>query len=178
MSGLEIAGLLLGAIPTCATAIAEYNSTLDKIKRFRHWRLDLPRYVGILRRQRSELEETLRLLLFGMVDSDGLEIMIEDPVGSHWKNEALISKLKGKYREEYDIFEERIRDISSPMFKLTARLGLTKTEYVSKPEFSWISNLTHLNIDESFSGRWCYQEHEGRRWFVSHPEPAILRVRP
>lgn len=130
MSGLEAAGLALAIIPICTTGIAEYDSALDKVKRFRQWQFQLPRCVRRLRRQRYELELSMRLLLSAVVPHGTLESMLSDPVGPAWRDQSLVAKLRNRHGRLYPVFEEAILDICKLMKRLVLYLGLSESENV------------------------------------------------
>ena len=130
MSGVEIAGLALGALPICTTAIKEYNASLETYQRFKHWRLQLPQYARMLQRAHDSLALSLKWLLSPVVQSDALEVMFMDVIGPRWKHEDLRIKLRDKYGNLFDTLEHTISEIFSLMQSLVIILGLSETDHV------------------------------------------------
>jgi hypothetical protein len=49
MSGIEVAGLALGALPILIAALESYNESLDPVKSFINWERELPKFIRKLR---------------------------------------------------------------------------------------------------------------------------------
>lgn len=131
MSGLEIAGVVLGAIPVSASALREIERTADKAKRFVRWRLKLPLYVEelekegvalglILRRLCRTVGEDLDLSAFALRDSAHL-----------WPSDELTQKLQVRHRRVFDIIEKSLLDIGGHVDELCKELGLGAPTEVS-----------------------------------------------
>ena len=63
MSGFEVTGVLLGAIPLLIAALEQYKTTKSKLRGFRYKALYIDRLIAALEEQRVLIESDLRLLL-------------------------------------------------------------------------------------------------------------------
>jgi hypothetical protein len=82
MSGLEIAGLVLGALPPAVKAIQGYRETLSLIKNVKR---DLDYLERDLETERIRFQDTCEALLVGIVPPIKINAMITDPFGPEWK---------------------------------------------------------------------------------------------
>ncbi|KAI0425131.1 hypothetical protein F5Y09DRAFT_335209 [Xylaria sp. FL1042] len=85
MSGLEVAGLVLGALPLVIKAVQSYRATLYPIK---HVKRDLDNMERDLEIEQLRLLHTCEALLVGIVPHTKMQSMIEDPFGPEWKSYA------------------------------------------------------------------------------------------
>ena len=63
MSGFEVAGVILGAIPIIVTALQQYKKTREKLSYFRHKALYIDRLIDSLEEQKVLIEADLCILL-------------------------------------------------------------------------------------------------------------------
>lgn len=99
MSGLEVAGLVLGSLPLLISALEHYAEGVGTIKR-------MIRYKGEVKILQRELKveydlfcNTLEQLLDGIVASPGP--FLDDPFGHLWKDADFDKKLQGRLRVSY-----------------------------------------------------------------------------
>lgn len=85
MSGLEVAGLVLGAFPLAIKAVQGYRETLHSIQNVKR---GLDYMERNLQTEQRRLENTCEVLLVGIVPDIKLRSMIQDPFGPEWKNYA------------------------------------------------------------------------------------------
>lgn len=85
MSGLEIAGLVLGALPLAVKAVQGYRETLYSIKNVKR---DLDYMERNIETEQRRLENTCEELLVGIVPRAKIRSMIKDPFGPDWKDYA------------------------------------------------------------------------------------------
>lgn len=63
MSGIEVAGLILGAVPLIIAALEQYKKTRETLNRFRRKALYIDRLIDALEEQRVLIESDLNQLL-------------------------------------------------------------------------------------------------------------------
>ncbi|KAI1193578.1 hypothetical protein F5X97DRAFT_336658 [Nemania serpens] len=131
MSGLEIAGLVLGALPLAVKAVQGYRETLYSIKNVKR---DLDYMERNIETEQRRLENTCEELLVGIVPRAKIRSMIKDPFGPDWKDYAdklIYSKSRGnififcrrlRLYTSYDIFEECITHMSEATQNLQLQL--------------------------------------------------------
>ncbi|KAH8787888.1 hypothetical protein F5883DRAFT_400437 [Diaporthe sp. PMI_573] len=84
MSGIEIAGLVLGALPLAIQALEIYRSTLSSM-RTRSVTRDLEFMIRDLGTEQQILQNTCETLLQGIVPDSLIDAMIDNPFGPDWK---------------------------------------------------------------------------------------------
>jgi hypothetical protein len=137
MSGIEIAGLILGALPLIIAGIESYQEGLDPIKAFYSWERQLPHYINKLRLQHVHYEQTIRLLFSSITTERQFDSMLADPLGA-WQDEELASKLQHKLDEAYGAYETTIANIQKIMVKIAGKLDLERASSV-RSTFIWFA---------------------------------------
>jgi hypothetical protein len=130
MSGIELAGLVLGALPIVIAGLEAYNEGLDPIKAFYRWERELPHFIHQLRLQHVHYEQTVKLLFSPITTETQLARMISDPVGA-WSDDELADKLKYKLNEAYGAYEATMSEIERIMCKIAGKLDLERAKSVS-----------------------------------------------
>ncbi|KAI8954497.1 hypothetical protein F4801DRAFT_575571 [Xylaria longipes] len=110
MAGLEVAGLVLGALPIAINAVQRYRETFYSIKNVKR---ELGYIERDLRTEKLRLQNTCEALLVGIVAPTKIHSMIEDPFGPDWKS----------YAEPLQ-FEECIMDMSEATQQFKLQLGI------------------------------------------------------
>ncbi|KAF1948435.1 hypothetical protein CC80DRAFT_498210 [Byssothecium circinans] len=133
MSGLEIAGVLLGTFPLIITGLE-------------HWR-DVAKVGGFFWRVRKEYttcrrevqfheilyKRNLKELLLPLVNDAGeVARLVGDPGGKDWSSKALQERLEGRLQESYGLYMEIIRDMNETAEELRKELALDKATVQSK----------------------------------------------
>jgi hypothetical protein len=85
MSGLEIAGLVLGALPLAIKAIQGYRETFSSLTKIEK---GLENLESDLQTEQVRFQNTCELLLIGIVPPMKINAMIADPLGPEWKSYA------------------------------------------------------------------------------------------
>lgn len=102
MSGIEIAGLVLGAFPLLIFALESYRESSEVIGNW--YRIQRPyrhsvRTIGI---QEVQFERNLeRFLLPLVVDDAEFKVLMEDPAGKGWEDPDLESRLRTRLPGSY-----------------------------------------------------------------------------
>ena len=133
MSGLEIAGVLLGAFPLIISGLE-------------HWR-DVAKVGGFFWRVRKEYsschsdvqfyeivyKRNLKELLLPIVnDADEVARLIADPGGKDWANKALQDRLEGRLQESYAVYMDIIGDMNEAADEISKELGSNRPAVQSK----------------------------------------------
>lgn len=133
MSGLEIAGVLLGTFPLIISGLE-------------HWR-DVAKVGGFFWRVRKEYtkcrsdvqfheilyKRNLKELLLPIVnDADKVARLVGDPGGKDWSSKALQECLEGQLQESYGLYMEIIREMNETAGELRKELSLDKATVQSK----------------------------------------------
>ncbi|TGJ81113.1 hypothetical protein E0Z10_g7668 [Xylaria hypoxylon] len=137
MSGLEVAGLVLGALPLAIKAVQTYRKTLHSIKNVKR---DLDYIERDLQTEQVRLQDTCETLLVGIVSPAKIDSMIGDPFGPEWKlyaerldeNHIFTHHRRLRLYTSYDRFEESITEMSKAAQELRLRLGIEEGSQVGR----------------------------------------------
>ena len=125
MSGIEIAGLILGAFPLLLNTLEKHR---EAARLFGDW-WDISRpYKECMRIIRVEhlffVNYTRKLLGRLLYDTSSLEELLVDPFSDQWRSESLTSSLKDLLPTSYEIYIGVIEDYHLRMVALGRELGL------------------------------------------------------
>lgn len=96
MSGVEVVGVVLGAIPICVIALDGYIKGAEQRRRWKECRYDLISLRRVLTTHHFILENTCRSLLTGVVSDKTLELLVKSPNATGWAHPATAQALKQK----------------------------------------------------------------------------------
>lgn len=133
MSGIEIAGLVLGAFPILLHALESYREGAEvlmdwwRIQRaYKKCRQDL-KYHQLLFEGNIE-----RFLLPLVVDEEELRQLMADPAGTGWEDRDLEQRLQDRLPKSYSLFLDIIGHINSLMELLKKDLGVNNPEFQAR----------------------------------------------
>jgi hypothetical protein len=114
VSGLEIAGLVLGTFPIVLHAISIHKEALND------------RHVRILKRS-LETQHTIFLnsiegIISPLLNDADCRDLLDNPTGRGWKNPKLNDDLRVRLGTSYDIFIEAVNDIHDMVTNLNAEI--------------------------------------------------------
>lgn len=111
MSGLEIVGVVLGAIPICVIALDAYIKGTEQRRRLKECRYDLISLRRVLTTHHSILENTCRSLLTGLVSDKTLEQLVKSPNSKGWGHRAIAKALEKKLGASFQPCLEALDDV-------------------------------------------------------------------
>lgn len=119
MSGLEVAGLVLGTLPIAIKGVKAYIDMMSSVKSVKR---DLKHMLRDLETEKVLMENTCEALLVGVVPTSMIDKMIEAPFGPEWKqyDERLRLRLWRSYKQ----FEEQVSDMMKSIEDLREKLCL------------------------------------------------------
>ncbi|KAF1933464.1 uncharacterized protein M421DRAFT_97603 [Didymella exigua CBS 183.55] len=133
MSGVEIAGLVLGVLPLLIQGIESYNEGLDPIKSFMRWDKELPQCIRKLRNQHVHYAQTMRILLEPITAEVELAEMMTDPGSSQlWKDKEMALKLQDRLQESYHAYQCTIADIERITKQIASKLDLDRANELKR----------------------------------------------
>ncbi|KAL1635637.1 hypothetical protein SLS56_001690 [Neofusicoccum ribis] len=139
MSGIEMAGLFLGAIPLVIEGVKFYvnsGSTLRHYLKYKNILSDLCQELEI---EYVIYQNTCEQLLDGLIeDSNEKASLLENPTGNAWKNEILEEKLKKRLARSYCIYMKTMEDMEKDVDEVKKLLKLGpdgKVQLESKSKF-------------------------------------------
>lgn len=136
VTGVETAGLLLGAFPLIISALEHYEHSIDPARAFVKWQDELLKTVRELYMGLTTYNQTVCLLLKPIASEQDLVEMMEDPKSSLWKDETLADKLCLMLGPTYDAFMLTIQDIDDIMASIAKCLNIEGAQKVSRTSLS------------------------------------------
>lgn len=149
MSGVEVAGLILGCLPLMIQGVSEYDNDeqesrradgmvaiesykegLDPIKAMFGREKELPVFIRKLRTQHDHYEQTIQLL-FGSITSDAeFAKMTADPGSSQelWKSKE--TALQDKLQHAYKSYQRTMSEIERITKAIASKLDLDRAAEV------------------------------------------------
>jgi thymidylate synthase len=122
MSGIEIAGLILGAIPILVNTLTHYADGVSTVERFFQYKRELSSLVRLLNLEVVMLRNTCEQLLDGIHNADPLEKMLDEPEGTTWKDLYLQEQLRSRLRNSYGPYFETLDEMYAAVQLLKDRL--------------------------------------------------------
>ena len=132
LTGVETAGLVLAIFPLVLNGLSHWLEGLHKIKRWRRVHRQLKIYEIRLQSQKVTYQNTLELLLVGIVQTDDdTAAMLAEPGGEVWKKAKYDHLLRSRLGCAYDPFFEMIELMVTTLREIEKKLG-TKAGTVSQ----------------------------------------------
>ncbi|KAI4702762.1 hypothetical protein J4E89_010296 [Alternaria sp. Ai002NY15] len=150
MSGIEVAGLVLGALPLIIQAITSYKEGLDPIKGFLKWDKELPKLIRKLGAQHDQFNQTIQIL-FGSITTDAEWLkMSTDPRASLelWKSKE--TALQEKLQNTYKSYQNTMTEIARIMTKIASKLDLEKAAELTRNDLEAILAAHPKKADDTF----------------------------
>lgn len=135
MSGFEVAGLVLGAIPLVLAAFEIYSDAFSKVEKWKRYAREVGRIGRSLRLEQARLESICEKMLNGLVPVTDIEAMMKDPRGPLWKAKGLHEKMAIRLWKSGKDIMAAIEDINSAINEIKIKLNLVGGE----------ASLCHLN---------------------------------
>ncbi|KAF2786117.1 hypothetical protein K505DRAFT_290273 [Melanomma pulvis-pyrius CBS 109.77] len=133
MSGIELAGLALGAFPILIHALESYREGAEVLKDWWHIQRAYKKCKHDLNYHRTIFEGNIeRLLLPLVVDDDELTDLMGDPAGEAWEDEELEKRLKERLPNSYNLLLDIVGSTNSIMESLKKELGVRNPQFQAK----------------------------------------------
>jgi hypothetical protein len=125
MSGIEVAGLVLGAFPLAIEALDRYREIAKRCGFWYKIRLEHKKCENNLSFYRLAYKQQLRLLLLPLIQNENkLQQLLGDPLGEEWKDPTVASLLEARLDDSYEHYNRIIKAIDEVMRKLNHELAL------------------------------------------------------
>ncbi|KAF1829055.1 hypothetical protein BDW02DRAFT_651632 [Decorospora gaudefroyi] len=132
-TGIEAAGLVLGAIPLILASLQFYAEGISVTKRYWKYKEEVNTLLKDLSAECSMCINSINMLLIGVVSQKDMVEFLNDPQGARWKDEKFDRKLRARLRTSYDPYLWSIRSMVTTVEKFKEQLKLDRT---GKPQFS------------------------------------------
>jgi hypothetical protein len=133
MTGAEVAGLVLGAIPLVISALEHYEDFAQPTKDFFHqnrYRRKLLQELYIIH---TSYDQATRLLLKGIVETvSNREAMMDDPRNKLWREGYIADNLRDQLGLVYKPFLLTIEEVAEILAELSANLNIIESQQGSQ----------------------------------------------
>jgi hypothetical protein len=131
MSGVEVAGLVLGAIALVVVALRHYEACEDKVKIFRYWRKHIDKTCRTLLLLHSSYKMTIEIVLQPITNAAELEEMLVQPGSLLWHSPSIRDSLQSSLRNAHAPFLHLTLEINAIVEELLNHLDLDRHAGVS-----------------------------------------------
>ncbi|KAK8246590.1 hypothetical protein HDK90DRAFT_15059 [Phyllosticta capitalensis] len=127
MSGIEVAGLVLGAVPLMIEAMKQYADGARTVKRFIKYEVPLRDLCLDLRNEKAKYENTCLQLLAGIVPHNEVAKVLDGPF---WKRPDLEPAIRSRLGTSHEQFVETMIRLSEVIREIADQLKLDQTFHV------------------------------------------------
>jgi hypothetical protein len=125
MSGIEVAGLVLGAFPLAIVALEKYREVAIRFGMFLHIRVEYKHWKDDLRFYEIAFKRHLKQLLLPLIfDDSKIKVLIANPGSEDWKEPHVGVLLKRRLNEAHELYLGYIDGIGQVMDEISEHLAL------------------------------------------------------
>jgi hypothetical protein len=124
MSGLEIAGVVLGALPLVISALEHYVAGVNTAKRFWRYKSELRSLILQINTQGGIFLNTLEQLLGGVVRIENMDSFLSNPGGDAWQDASVDLRLRERLRGTYKVYLDNVSGMKISMERIMRKLAL------------------------------------------------------
>lgn len=124
MSGLEVAGVVLGALPLIISALEHYANGINTAKRYWRYKSEIRSLILQVKTERDIFLNTIEQLLNGIVRLEQMETFLSSPRGDIWRDEDVNSKLKDRLRGAYEVYHDNVEGMKTSIKGIMGKLAL------------------------------------------------------
>ncbi|KAI9894521.1 MAG: hypothetical protein M1814_001875 [Vezdaea aestivalis] len=128
MSGIEIAGLALGAFPVFLKALEGYRKSAELLENWWQIQRAYKKCKHDIEYHQTIFQQNIERLLLPLVGDEELKGLMDDPGGRAWSSSDLESKLKSRMPKSYAPFVEIMHEFNSFMDSLGKELGVSSSQ--------------------------------------------------
>lgn len=149
MSGIEVVGILLGALPIMVSGIERYSEGLSAARRLLHPRRELRNLHRAIRTELQVFRNTALLLLHRIATESEVETLVREPTSQLWKAPGFENHMKTLLGSSYSVWCEVMADISNALMDISTDLGLPLDKvWFDKRLFFLVAHSTTSPYDE------------------------------
>lgn len=146
MSGLEVAGIVLGALPLIISALEHYAQGVSTAKRFWHFKSELRFLLLRINTEKVTFVNTLEHLLTGIVRIDRMAEMLANVGGQDWQDETIEQCLKDRLRGAYEVYLANVQGMAGALQKIMDKLALGPDGKVSHHPYFLIPSAARMAL--------------------------------
>ncbi|EGP88203.1 uncharacterized protein MYCGRDRAFT_40054, partial [Zymoseptoria tritici IPO323] len=123
MSGVEVIGLVLGAIPLIISGLEHYKTCVKTIKSIKHTAVELGTVARNLRTEGLMFRNTLQILLSQCLDHETQKQLL-DASADGWDQGNVRDALQQRLQTSYELYMEHVHRVRSTLSEFMERLHL------------------------------------------------------
>ena len=135
MSGIEIVGLVLGALPIIINGIERYSDGFSAARRLLRPGRELRNMHRATRTELQIFRNTAALLLHRIATENQAHTLIQEPASTLWKTPSFEIQMKSLLGSSYLTWCEVMTDISNAIKEISVELGLPLNEVCLEMKF-------------------------------------------
>lgn len=120
MSGLEVAGVVLGALPLVISALEHYAKGVEGVIRYCRYKIELQTLANAVKTQKVIFSDTLEQLLTGIVRIDEMTAFMANPAAQP----EIDLRLKKRLRNGYEVYFANVRGMDTALSAMMDKLKL------------------------------------------------------
>lgn len=124
VTGVETAGLILGAIPLILASLEFYAKGIAVTRRCLKYKQQFHDLLVEIRTENAICNNSLNLLLVGIVKPKDMADFLANPRGNRWKDKNFDEKLKLRLGTTYDAYMATIDELNKTTDSFKQRLKL------------------------------------------------------
>jgi hypothetical protein len=130
VTGVETAGLVLGAIPLLISALENLENMAAPTKAFFSWKRHLRKLIRELYTTHTSYDQAVRLLLKPFADLADQTTMMDDPRSELWKEGDIADCLRDHLGSAYRPFTLTIDEVSEILVEIATCLNIPGSQQV------------------------------------------------
>ena len=132
VTGIEVAGLLLGALPIVISALENYENLLDPTKAFFKYGGEIAQATRQLVNYYTSYEQSIQILLTPIADPQELHDMMENTDSELWKDKEIEEALQTRLGTSYRAYLRTVREIEGAIMSIAEHLNIEGADKITQ----------------------------------------------
>jgi hypothetical protein len=124
MSGVEVAGIALGAFPLVLSALRFYEEGISTTRRYWRYKSEFNSLIVATKTEHVIFMNTVELLLIGIVRPEHMSEFISNVNSNAWQENDFKEKLRIRLGGSYEAYVVTLRGFQASLEKMIEKLGL------------------------------------------------------
>jgi hypothetical protein len=130
MSGIEVAGLVLGALPILLTGLQFYAKGTAMTMRYRRYSEEFATLIDELKGEHAAYQNSIETLLIGVVEPKDVAEFLANPGGVLWRTPTFERRLQKRLGRSHDPYLATVFQLRNTVEEFTKRLSLAELSQV------------------------------------------------
>jgi hypothetical protein len=175
MSGVEIAGLILGGFPLIISTLEHYRDGFEPLQEWWKFESEFGNFIEELGTQQARFDMSLEKLLAPFVTSDAqMNTLLSERSPEAWHDPQLKKELRGRLGSSYDWYVAICRKMSTTLDSLEERLGIVDGQVRALGPSKHLALIRFGQVKYIDDTKW---DHEFRRLRISFSRKKFKHVK-